>query len=97
MRAGHFTVSTKFRTGSLLIASSGPKNDANSEKNKLRDRSLMSSPEHLGTAVPEGVPFPLVLKSVCTGLLPLVPGRGLTNISKATELLSEAYGKANRT
>lgn len=51
----------------------------------------MSSPEHLGTAVPEGISFPLVLKSICTGLLPLVPGRGLTNISKATEILSEAF------
>ena len=57
----------------------------------------MSSPEHLGTAVPEGVPFPLVLKSVCTGLLPLVPGRGLANISRATELLNEASGKGNHT
>ena len=45
----------------------------------------MSSPEHLGTAVPEGISFPLVLKSVCTGLLPLVPGRGLRPVISKME------------
>ena len=42
-RAGDFvlfTVSPGFRTGPLFTASSGPKNEANSEKNKLRETGV---------------------------------------------------------